>query len=876
MSDRAPIRLARLASLVLHIGSQSFRNQYGAMIVSDFAAILALERAERGRLAMLRLWATGLVDLIRARWRDWRGAPRGSGVLTDLRGDLKFAARSWRRSPGFTATILLSLSFGLGLAVAIFSFADGYLFRPLPFPDAEQLYWVRDPKGKIARSLTAVDAARLRHTEVAAAFGLVEWGVGQRLSGDEMVIGERPVEIFSYEVSPGFAQTLRLPLVAGRPFDAADHSLVDDVPAWITDRLWSRAFNRDLAILGRSFRVPGRKPVNVIIVGIIGPGFASLDLNNPPPDLVLPAPVERVAPPNRLSFPIVRLPDAMSQEEGEARISAALQSVAPAPPGDTRVVQLRPLRDSLVANGQPTARLLFTGAMLILLLVSINLIHLLLAQGVRRSNEMATRAALGASRWRIVRLFALESAVLGAFGIGGGLLLGAGLSAVIAARVPEYPSGGRNLALVPMLFDARVVGFAIALGLIIALVGAAWPAWRALRGSLQSTARSATGLSTAVPARTARVALASELAVATVIMLGTVFVGVGIHRYLNQPLGFDYRDRLWLSVTPSDGSSAGQRQELQRMLRELTARVPGVRAVGPETRSSLRESVFVRGAALPEVEAFAVAEGYFEGWGSQLRTGRLFSPEDFRAQNVAIVDERFASRAWPNEDARDRTIRIGQGGPLTIVGVIAPQVHRLDEAPLPAVYVPRLFEPPAYGWRMVVWAPALRPGEIVERVAPAATAIAEGTKVSASPVEFEWVFNRQTGEATFQAPVMTAFGVLAFALAGIGVFGLVSYLVAQRTREFGIRLALGARRHDIWRGVCRESIAPACLGLVVGIAAASALERIVRASVFGWESSGVAALLVVTGVLLFVAVVAAIGPARRVLRIDPAVVLRSE
>jgi predicted permease len=875
MSDRAPVRLARLAGLVLHIGSQAFRHQYGAAIVTDFAAMLASERAARGRLAMLRLWATGLVDLMRALWRDRRGAPRGSGVLTGLRGDLTFAARGWRRSPGFTATILLSLSLGLGLAAAIFSFADGYLFRPLPFPDSEQLYWVRDPKGKIARSLTAEDAAKLRQTD-AAAFGLVEWNVAHRLPGDEMLTGDRPASVFSYEVSPGFAQTLRLPLAAGRPFEAADHSLAGDVPAWITDRFWSRAFNRDLAILGRSFKVQGRKPVSVIVVGIIGPGFASLDLNNPPPDLVVPGLVEAVPQPNSLSFPIVRLPDGMIREEGEARISAALQSVAPAPPGDTRVVQLRPLRDSLVANGQPTARLLFAGAMLILLLVSINLMHLLLAQGIRRASEVTTRAALGASRWRIARLFALESALLGAFGIGAGLLLGWWLSALIATGVPEYPSGGRNLALVPMLFDGRVVAFAVILGLVIALVGAAWPAWRAVRGPLQITARTAAGLSPAGSVRTSRIVLASELAVATVIMLGTVFVGVGIHRYLNQPLGFDYRDRLWLSVTPPDGSSAEQRQELQRTLRQLTARVAGVRAVGPESRSTLREPVFVRSAPLPEVDAFAVGDGYFEGWGSELRDGRLFRPDDFETQSVAIVDAPFASLAWPDEDPLGQTIRIGDGAPRAIVGVIAPQVRRLDEPTPPTVFVPRPFQPPASGWRMVVWAPELSADQLVERIAPAAQAIAVGTSVSASPVEFEWVFNRQTGEATFQAPIVTAFGVLAFVLAAIGVFGLVSYLVAQRSREFGIRLALGARRHDIWRGVFRESIAPAGLGLAVGIAAASALERTVRASVFGWESSGVAALLVVTAALLFVAVIAAIGPARRVLRIDPAMVLRSE
>ena len=157
---------------------------------------------------------------------------------------------------------------------------------------------------------------------------------------------------------------------------------------------------------------------------------------------MLPHLAERVLPPNYLSFPIVRLPEGMSREEGEARIASALQGVAPAPPGETRVVQLRPLRDSLVANGKPTARVLFSGAMLILLLVTINLIHLLLAQGVRRGDEIITRAALGASRWRIARLFVMESALLGAAGIAGGLLMGAianmrpDLWAAVIAQVP--------------------------------------------------------------------------------------------------------------------------------------------------------------------------------------------------------------------------------------------------------------------------------------------------------------------------------------------------------------------------------------------------------------------------------------------------------
>ena len=872
MSSR-PLPLARVASLMLHLRSKSFRDEYGATIVSDFSALLRAEQFERGSFAMLRLWGRGLVDLMRAPWRETPRPPRG-GLLTDLGSDVRHIARSWRRSRAVAITVLCTLALGLGLAAAIFSFADGYLFRPLPFPDAEQLYRVRDPKGKIASSLTAADVARLRHTDVAT-FGFAEWNAG-RLMGNDLEVDDRRVEIESYDVSPGFVQTLRMPLAAGRAFEERDHLAVDPVPALISDKFWRREFNRDVAVLGRSFTVAGATTTRVVIIGVMPPGFASLDLNNPPPDLVLPHVAERVLPPNYLSFPIVRLPDGMSREEGEARIAAALQGVAPAPAGETRVVQLRPLRDSLVANGKPTARVLFSGAMLILLLVAINVIHLLLAQGVRRADEIATRAALGASRWRIVRLFAVESALLGALGIGGGLLLGAWLSSVIAASVPEFPSGGRNLALVPMLFDGRVIAFAVVLGAIVACVGAAWPAWRALRSSLLVSQRSATGLTASISARTSRFALASELAVATVIMLGTVFIGVGISRYLNQPLGFSYHDRLWVTVRlPAGSDTPDEQARVGPELRKLVAGISGVRAAGPESAESVRQPVFVRGEAVADAQALGVTAGYFDAWQSQVRAGRLFAPDEYRLDEpVAIVDASFARRVWTNADPLGQELRIGDGTVRKVVGVLEPQVRRLDHPPEPVVYV--ALPAQQQWWRILAWAPGLTADDLVTRLTPSVNTLIPGANVSASPVEFEWLFNRQTGEATFQAPIMTAFGILAFALAGIGVFGLVSYIVAQRTREFGIRLALGARQQDVWRGVFRESFAPSAAGLAVGVAAAWALERLIRSSVFGWESSGFIAVVVVSAALLCVALVAAVGPARRVLRIDPAIVLRSE
>lgn len=793
-----------------------------------------------------------------------------------MASDLRHALRSWRRQPGLSTTLVCTLVLGLGLAAAIFSFADGYLFRPLPFPSPDQLYFVRDPHARIA--LLAADTDALRRSDVGV-LGFVEWEAGHRISGDEIIVEGRQVPVQTYDVKPRFGQTLRIPLVAGRMFEDADHQGGATVPAWISYGFWQRAFGGDRAVLNRSFRVTGQPPTNVTIVGILDRDVASFDLNNAPPDLVVPALVEvarEVVDEHRLSFPIVRLPRAMTRAEGEVRISAALQAVAPGADARPRVVQLRPLRDYMVAGGAPTALVLFTGALLVLLLVSINLVHLLLAQGEARAGEIATRSALGASRWRIARLFLAESLVLGVGGIMGGLLLGKWLSSVIAARIPQYPTNGRNLALVPMVFDERAVLSAVILGVLIALIGGIWPAWRASQRPLHVATRGSVGVESALPARLSRVVLASELGVATVILLGTVFIGQGIWRYLHRPLGFSYADRVVVSVDqmrPGGPPSSDQPREWASV-RDAMRAIPGVKAVGPYDLGE-GQPINIRGELFPKSQAYDVSDGYFEAWQVRLVAGRLFSADEMRADApVAVVNAAFARRAWPDVPAMGQDLRIGTGPMRRVIGVVETQVRRLTGELLGEAYVPRAA---TAGWpRWVAWAPGLSAEQLVSRLTPAVSMLVPGARVSAEPVTLTWLFNRQTGEAVFQGPIMIAFGVLTFALAGIGVFGLVSYLVARRTREFGIRLSLGARSRDIWTAVGRESVAPAFAGLLMGVAGAWALERFIRFSVFGWPSSGVAAVSVVSVAMFVVAIIAAAGPARRTLRIDPCVVLRSE
>jgi predicted permease len=788
--------------------------------------------------------------------------------------DLRCVVRGWKARPAFFATVVLTLTLSVGLAGAVFAFADGYLFRSLPFPSADRLFYVRDPAARIASALLASETQALRRSSLAD-LGFVEWSPAGRVDG-ELFIGDRRVDVFAYEVSEGFRSTLGLRLHAGRDFAPAEHRDGGVIPAWLSHRFWVRELGGDLAALGRTVRIerPSGDVVDVRVVGILGRGVSSFDLNNRPPDLVVPAPPPEGLGPNVLSFPIVRLPEGMSRAQGARQIAQVLQVLAPALDGGSRVVRLDSLWRAQVAGGRPTALVLFIGGMLVVLLAAANLVHLLLVRGVSRSGEIATRAALGATRWRVARLFLIEALSAGGIGIPLGLLVAGWLARVIDARVPAVPTGGRNLSLVPMLFDWRVVAFAACLGLVVALVAGAWPAWRAMRQPVRWVNRSHAGTAAAMPARASRAILACELGLATVVMMGAVFIGMGIWRYLDQPLAFDYEQRFSIDVRPA-GSMNIEPHEVAGAIRAIRD-LPGVVSAGNYDAPSLPE-VEVDGRVLDEDRAagYGAAAGYFEAWNLRILEGRGFAEADYRTgAPVVIVDDRFAASIWPGADPLGRTVRVGGGPMREVIGVVAAPRWRLSSTGQPAVYVP-LETPPATGW-LVAWIPSGRMPAVGERLAGAVQAAVPGMRVTTRPVTRESLFAREAGEAWFQAPFMVVFGVFALLLAAIGVFGVVSYVVERRMKEFGIRLALGARPMDVWCAVTLQSVSPALAGLAEGTLAALALERVVTASVFGWQSSSVLALSLVAATLVAVTVAAAALPARRAMRTDPVATLRAE
>ncbi|HKW02470.1 MAG TPA: ABC transporter permease [Vicinamibacterales bacterium] len=788
--------------------------------------------------------------------------------MADWLAELRYVVRGCLRAPWVSLTIVATLVLGLGLASAIFAFADGYLFRPPAGSD--RTYFVETGPGKW---LKQSDTLALRRTAVAD-LGLVEWTVSHRIQEDKLSLGDRTVEFFVQDVTPGFSKAVRLlPLVAGRDFTAEDHLAQDPVPVWISYKFWTRELHGDRGALGRTFTFRAYRPQSVMVVGILAPDVSTIDDGNRPPEAIAPA-LPAQPDPNRTSHPLIRLPDGMTVEQATAQIASALQVVAPASDGQPRTVRLKSFAEAQLSGGRPTARVLFAGAMLVLLLAAINLVHLLLSRGVARSPEVATRTALGASRWRITRLFLTESLLLGSIGLAGGLAAGRALTSVMDSHMPQWPTSGRNIALVPMLFDWRVVAFAAVIGFTIAAAGGLWPARRASAHSLASGSRSRSRLASAIPARLSSSILASQLAVATVVMVGTCFIGLGTWRYLHQPLGFDIDGRFHVTVYKSDGSTLAP-QEIP-IEREALLSVPGVRAVGPLRLLSAR-GVSVPGRAIDDRQITGVSApvGYFETLNLRLRGGRWFTAAEFAVgEPVAVVDEGTAHLAWPDGSPLGQEISVA-GVMRRVVGVIQPIRISLQREGPGFVYVPKSASD-SEAMLPGIFAPGLSAPELERRIRPVLAKAIAGATAEVEPISLETYFLREVGEARFQAPILLAFGTLAFALAAIGVFGLVSYLVAQRTREFAIRLALGAQPAQVWRSVIRGSIVPAVAGLSVGIGAAWALESVVRANMFGWPSSGPIALASVAPALLLVAVVAAIVPANRAMRADPVTVLRAE
>jgi putative ABC transport system permease protein len=835
-----------------------------------------MEPAEARRQALIKL---GGVDQTKELYRERRSLP----FLETLVQDLRYAVRTLRMSPGFTAVAATTLALGIGVNTAIFSIVDAVLLRPLPFPDADRLVLV-----------WATNAASGATEDVASYPDFEEWkaqaasfaAVAAFTTRSMTVSGaDEAALVPAMQVTPGFFETLGTGPAMGRALRAGEDQAGAAHVAVITDALWKERFGGRPDVLGQPVRM---NEETFTVVGVMPPGVK-----------ISPGAAEQVY------VPIVRDP---SRNHGFLRVVARLRPGIPIAraraemdlltrrlaqqyPASNRSVgaNVVPLVHAVVGKLRP-GLLIFLGVVtLVLLIACANVANLSLARSAARRREIAVRAALGAGRRRIVRQLLTESIVLSLAGGGLGLLLSSWTARVLVAvltrtfQVPRIEGAGT---------DVRVLGFTLAVSLATGIVFGLAPALTAASPDLQGlreSGRTATGGRRARRVRGALVV--AETALALVLLAGAGLLLRSLLALRSTAPGFQAHNLLavdfWLPRTRAASSS-----ERQRFFERATGRVaavPGVRATALVANLPLGGGYDTLGFQIPGRPAPAGAKGfkaqfniasagYFRTMGIRVIEGREFGGQDGEsAPPVIVVNETAGRQFWPGEDPIGKQIVLSAASaPRTVVGEVE-DVRQLGlgVAPQPEIFLCNLQPGPPWPWLTLV----VRTSEDAAALAGTIRAAAASTDrdVPIAQVRtMEAVLAASLAQPRVYAALLGAFAALALALASVGLYGVVSYTVAQRTHEMGIRVALGADRRDLVRLVLRQGLLLSLAGTLIGVLAAIGLTRVLTHVVPTVRPGDPLTLAAVAAVLIAVALAASVLPARRASRIDPTVALRCE
>lgn len=818
--------------------------------------------------------------------------------MSTLAQDLAYAVRTLRRSPGYFAVALVILALGIGGNTLIFGLVRSVLLRPLPFPDADRLEVIwgsfrRMSDDEVAASIPEYEdyAAGLKSFSGLAAFT----PVSANITGIDT-----PVRLQSMVVSANFFDVLGARAVLGRTFVKEDDAGGIGYVAVVSDRFWRDFLGSDPRVIGRKFRFDQD---DFTIIGVLAPDFEQpLDDPNTPTDIWAPTnfripqlPYQiRVA---RFLNVIGRRAPGVTPERAAAELRQAARRLAAqyldAYPADAGWdLWSRPLMTQVTGTARPALMVLLGAVALVLLAACANLAGLLLARASARQREVAVRLALGATRRRLLRQLLAESVLLALLGAGLGLLLAAwGVSLVPRFAADALP---RSFAIG---LDGGVLAFTLALGVATGIVFGLVPALQAsrpdLRDALREGGRGATG---GVRRNRTRAALVvGEVATALVLLVGAGLLLRSFQRLLSIDPGFRADHVLTFGIAlpvPNDPTTgryfprAARTAFYERVLDEVR-RIPGVTSAGATSFLPLAGSNQIRlevpgretgrDAAPRVVEWRITTPGFLPTLGIPLLQGRDFLPsDDSTAARVAIVSRSLAKRFFPGRSAIGERVRPGapDAPELTIVGVAGDVRHEaLDADAAPTIYVPHA-QVPAGGMSIVA-----RTGMDPMRLANAAAAAVRKVDPE-QPVytvaSMEQRVSRVLGHRRFPMILVALFAVEALALAVVGLYGLISYGVAQRRRDLGIRVALGATRRDIVRLVVREGAGLAVAGIAIGLVGALALTRTLTGLLYRTEATDAATFAATAVLLAGVALAASYLPARRAARVDPTEAMRSE
>jgi predicted permease len=857
---------------------------------------VGMSPAEARRQAALKL---GAAEAIREHHNAEQGLPLAENFLLDLR----HAFRMLYRSPGFSLIVIATMALGVGATTAIYSVIDATLLHPLPYPNPSELVRIEADLPGVGAQDVSVSIPEWKDLENS---GIFQYVALDFFGSSNLTGSAQPTRIAAKVVTPNYFAMLGVGAQLGRTFDPGDKTPGFNLEVVISDGLWKRAFGADPHILGKTVRVDNDV---YHVVGVMPPGFRDQGKTSEERNIEQWAAGGFAAPPfppplrnSRLGTAFARLKPGLSLASAQAHIDALVASLKKQYPADypaqaAWTIRLIPLAETLVGNVRQSLILLFGAVGLVLLISCVNVANLLLARASARGREMAVRQALGAARMRLIRQLLTESLLL--FVLGGitGFAVLFCAWKFLLQFVPES---------LPRLNDISiswgVLAFAIVVSVAAGTIFGLAPAWLTSRLNLTATLRQeGRGSSGSRQRSRLRHALViGELALSLVLLVAAGLLLRSFSDLFKVQLGFNpsrvMAIETWLPFPNNPKtdiySTATQESLLLREVLRRNRTLPGVEETAVGDRAALplghgkddlnmfpliREGQADQSSQSPLIDTSIVSPEYFHLLGMTLLGGRLFVDQDLEdTPSIAVINQAAARTYWPNQDPVGKRVRLRAEKPdwTTIVGVIADaRTESLADAAIPQIYLDiyqRWAKDLAFFLRGQV-----DPSAISAQVRTQIQAVDPNLPVFHAETLDE-VLSSSLSVRRFSMEMVALFAATALLLAGLGIYGTISFLVNEQSREIAIRLALGAQRRDVLKMVLRQGLTLAAAGAGVGLVGALIVSHLMASLLYGVSPYDLSTFAGVTAVLTAVALAASYVPALRAMRLDPITTLHAE
>ncbi|HZP47233.1 MAG TPA: ABC transporter permease [Vicinamibacterales bacterium] len=832
--------------------------------------------------ARRRAWiALGGVERSRDAYRDQRGFPMLDAIVRDIR----HAARALVKSPGFTTTAIAILGLGIGANAAIFSVVNAVVLRPLPFPDASRLVrvWHTPPREQFP-GVTRFSVSPANYLDWQAESTAFEHMAVYGYREANLTGRGEPDALQGAGVSSEFFEVLRAAPILGRVLGPGDEDPVRSHVVVLGEHIWRTRFGADPSFVGQAVTLNG-EPYTV--VGVLADRMR-FPLRA---DVWLPLAwnaEERAVRGNHNYLVVARLKATADVRQANAELATISQRLERQYPADDKGwgAIVLPLQQDIVSDVRVGLLVLLGAVACVLLIACANLANLLLARGLGRSREIAIRAAVGASRARIVQQLLVESSLLAASGAAVGLAAAAWSIGLITKSFGATLPRASEVAL-----DGRVLLYTCIVAIVTGLLAGVAPAWRMTRGDAGEALKQGMGRggSHAGERRVRNVLVTAEVALALILLVGAGLLIRTLAQLRAVNPGIDPHHVVTMGVVLSraEYDKPQRAQFSDEMLRRVRA-LPGVEAAAtidslPVDDGGSMQPVAIEGDAprplseQPEMAVRAITPGYLDTVRMRLRDGRDFTDADRDGRPpVVLVSASTAHRFWPGRSPVGQRLVLGllDSQPREVVGVVSDvKVHGLQSTDTQTIYVP--YAQVRQGYETLVVRSAGDPMGVVPAVVGAIRSINPGQPV-VDIATMDSVIGESIAQQRFAMRLLSAFASLALLLGAIGIYGVLSYGVRQRITEIGIRMALGARALDVVRMVIVEGLKPTIVGVAIGVAGALALGQALSSLVFGVTPRDAATFVVVSMVVLGVGLVASIVPAYRATRVDPLLALRAD